>query len=68
MTVKVAREAVDQIVNGSTVIFQMFDDLPVNQARMRTDFGYVLKTFGEAEVHVAQDGPGALVQKLEIRD
>lgn len=48
MTVKVAREAVDQIVNGSTVIFQMFDDLPVNQARMRTDFGYVLKTFGEA--------------------
>ena len=27
-----------------------------------------MKTFGEAEVHVAEDGPGALVQKQEIRD
>lgn len=27
-----------------------------------------MKTFGEAEVHVAEDGPGALVQKPEIRD
>jgi nicotinate-nucleotide--dimethylbenzimidazole phosphoribosyltransferase len=27
-----------------------------------------MKTFGEAEVHVAEDGPGALVQNREIRD
>ena len=27
-----------------------------------------MKTFGEAQVHVAEDGPGALVQNSEVRD
>ena len=27
-----------------------------------------MRTFGEAEVSVAEDGPGALVQKQEVRD
>lgn len=27
-----------------------------------------MKTFGEAEVHVAEDGPGALVQSPDVRD
>ncbi len=27
-----------------------------------------MKTFGEAEVHVAEDGPGALVQNAKVRD
>ena len=27
-----------------------------------------MKTFGEAQVHVAEDGPGALVQTSEVRD
>lgn len=27
-----------------------------------------MKTFGEAEVHVAEDGPGALVQNATVRD
>lgn len=27
-----------------------------------------MKTFGEAEVHVAEDGPGALVQNRNVRD
>lgn len=48
--VKVAKEVVDGIINAASVQFQKFDNAPVYQARMITDFGFCLKSFGEAAV------------------
>lgn len=48
--VKVDKAIVDRIMYGARVHHQLFDNVPVNQARMITDFGFCLKSFGEAAV------------------
>ncbi len=48
--VKVDKAIVDRIMQKASIQHQLFDNVPVNQARMVTDFGYCLKSFGEAAV------------------
>lgn len=48
--VKVGKPVVDRIMEQATVQHQLFDNVPVNQARMVTSFGFCLKSFGEAAV------------------
>lgn len=48
--VKVDKAIVDNIMQQARIHHQLFDDVPVNQARMITHFGFCLKSFGEAAV------------------
>lgn len=48
--VKVDKAIVDNIMQQARIHHQLFDNVPVNQARMVTHFGFCLKSFGEAAV------------------
>lgn len=48
--VKVGKPVVDRIIEQAKILHQKFDEVPVNQARMVTSFGFCLKSFGEAAV------------------
>lgn len=48
--VKVDKALVDHIMQNAKIHHQLFDAVPVNQARMVTHFGFCLKSFGEAAV------------------